>query len=464
MNRNILVKLVGYPATVLHGDAAVFDRWLWLRRNLKRGPLRTLDAGCGSGAFALYAAKRGNEAIGVSFDEGKNKIATERAALLGIKNVRFITGDLRQLDNMTEQLGLFDQIICFETIEHILGDEKLLKDFSLLLKSGGRVLLTAPYKNYAKHLLGDDAVSLSTYEDGGHVRWGYTHEEMGLLLGEAGFVVTKKEHVSGLISQLLIASYRRLQRRINYKAAWLIVFPLRILVILDPLITRIFNFPHLSIAVVGVKRRKESAFWLEDLKREGVYVHDRNAKGFSRVWRRIFRKIPDARGSVFEIGVGGGKHLDMFQAEGWETAGIDISPDVLARAERFLKKTAKLFMGDFLSFGERTQYDLVFHVGAVEHYQNRDDRIKFLEKMLDVTRDGGYAISIVPINIPEKTQGLPEIDYTSALMKSEFEELRIAEYKIFPHNMKGFLAPLPFAIEKCAGTLIGIMKKSSKNP
>jgi len=107
MDKNTLVKIIGYQATVLHGDPAVFDRWVWLRRNLMSGSLRTLDAGCGSGAFTMYAAKIGNDAIGISFDERNNRVAEERANLLKIKNIRFITGDLRKLSEIKKNSWLF---------------------------------------------------------------------------------------------------------------------------------------------------------------------------------------------------------------------------------------------------------------------------------------------------------------------------------------------------------------------
>ncbi|MBN2198086.1 methyltransferase domain-containing protein [Candidatus Wolfebacteria bacterium] len=252
--KNILVRLIGYLATVIHGDTAVFDRWMWLRRNLKSGNLRTLDAGCGSGAFTMYAAKIGNEAVGISFDEKNNKIAEERANILKIKKVNFIIGDLRRLDKMKNKIGKFDQIICFETIEHILNDQKLLYDFFNLLNPGGKLFLTAPYKYYYKHLLGDDKAGLSTYEDGGHVRWGYTHEEIENLFNKAGLIVEKKEYVSGIISQLLIVLYRFLVINVNHKIAWLVIFPLRIFVIFDSLITNLFKFSYLSIAIIGIKK------------------------------------------------------------------------------------------------------------------------------------------------------------------------------------------------------------------
>ncbi len=255
-----MVRLIGYYATILHGDVAVFDRYRWLKKHLLAGPLRTLDAGCGSGAFTMYAARIGNEAVGISFDDGNNKIAEERAKLLGINGVRFMTGDLRKLDELSGKLGLFDQIICFETIEHVLGDAKLVKDFSNLLKPGGTVLLTAPYKHYYKHLLGDDKTPLSTYEDGGHVRWGYTHEELEKIFNKAGITLVKKEYVSGIITALQMALSRFLRKKINFKVVWLLVFPLRILFLIDPLITWVTHCSHLTVAVTGVKKYESSYF------------------------------------------------------------------------------------------------------------------------------------------------------------------------------------------------------------
>ncbi|MEK7629856.1 MAG: class I SAM-dependent methyltransferase [Patescibacteria group bacterium] len=265
MDKNILVRIFGFSIMLLHGDNAVFDRWMWLRRNLKSGSLRTLDAGCGSGAFAMYAAKHGNEVVGISFDERKNKVATERAKILKIKGTHFITGDLRKLDEMKDALGLFDQIICFETIEHIVEDEKLIKDLSNILKPGGQLLLSAPYKFYLKHFLGDDKFEFSTYdthgnllggEPGGHVRWGYTHEELENIFNKANLGVEKKEYISGIISQSLIVLNRflRTRMRINDKIVWLILFPFRVLVILDTVISKLLKLPYLSVAVVGRKK------------------------------------------------------------------------------------------------------------------------------------------------------------------------------------------------------------------
>ncbi len=252
--RNALVRLMGWKATVLHGDPCVFDRWKWLKRHLVPGPLRTLDAGCGSGALTMYASKLGNEALGISFDEWNNQAARFRSSMLGIRNVEFMHGDLRNLDKMSSRLGKFDQIICFETVEHIQGDRKLLRDLSTLLKSGGRLLLTTPSKDH-KPLWGE---RLSESEDGGHVRWGYTHEELRALFSECGLEVMAEEYLSGVISQQL-TNLMRLLGKANVIVAWAIIFPLRILQILDSPLTRLLGYQYLSVGVVGVKRNSSVA-------------------------------------------------------------------------------------------------------------------------------------------------------------------------------------------------------------
>lgn len=247
--KNLLVRLIGWKATILHGDPTVFDRWKLLKRYLLTGPIRTLDVVCGSGAFTMYASKIGNESVGITFDERNSSIVSIRANILGLQNIKIIQKDLRYLDKYIDKLGKFDQIICFESIEHILDDRKLISELSLLLKPGGRLLLTTPFKHY-KPLRGD---RLSDYEDGGHVRWGYTHEEIRELFDTCGIDVILNEYVSGIISQQL-TNFMRILSKINSLFAWAIIFPLRIFQIFDPSLTKLIDYPYMCIGVVGKKR------------------------------------------------------------------------------------------------------------------------------------------------------------------------------------------------------------------
>ncbi len=244
---DFLLRLFGYFPTLLTGDTSTFDRWLWLRKHFRRG-LRTLDAGCGSGSFTFYAAKHGGGAVGVTSSDESIPKAEHRAAVLAITNVDFVKWDLREINAARERLGMFDQIICFEVIEHIMGDAKLLKDLSEFLRPGGRMYLTTPYKHY-RHLYAD---RLSETEDGGHVRWGYTHEEMKALMAAAGLEVEIEEYITGYVSQKIMNLQRRLVD-ISSLLAYIVTFPLRPLIVLDYVFRR-QRYPALSIGVVAVKK------------------------------------------------------------------------------------------------------------------------------------------------------------------------------------------------------------------
>lgn len=243
---HVLVRTVGWPATVLHGDPCLFDRWLWVRRHLRPGPLRTLDAGSGSGAFALYAARRGNEVVGISFDARNNEAARERARILGIESATFVDGDLRRLGELAETWEPFDQVLCLETIEHIVEDERLVRDLAGLLAPGGRLLLTTPSDRH-RRMLGDDN-ALNT--DGGHARWGYSHADLRALLESAHLRVVREDFVSGLVSQQL-TNVQRAACTLIGRAGAAVTLPVRPLALLDRPLTAALGYPYLCVAVVA---------------------------------------------------------------------------------------------------------------------------------------------------------------------------------------------------------------------
>src|SRR5215469_14254232 len=131
MNRSLLVQVFGFPATLVHGDTLVLDRWLWVKSYLPlvaTGSRRLLDVGCGTGAFTIGAARRGYRALGLSWDERNQRVAGERAVLCKAPLAEFEIQDVRHLDQRSDLRENFDVVLCCENIEHILNDQKLVLD------------------------------------------------------------------------------------------------------------------------------------------------------------------------------------------------------------------------------------------------------------------------------------------------------------------------------------------------
>jgi SAM-dependent methyltransferase len=246
-----MLRVLGWRALLIHGDPCVLDRWLWLRRHLGRGSARTFDAGCGNGAFSIYAAHVGNEVVAASFSPGEQEDARRRADLAGLQGIEFRTLDLRDLDEQRGVLGLYDQIICLETIEHIVDDERLVRSLAAMLKPGGRLLLTTPFDEHRP--LFSEELHPSPVEDGSHVRYGYSRQRLREIAHGAGLEVTSEAFVSGVVSQKLTDVMRRLTGRLGVVAGWAIVLPFRALVLVDAPLSRLLHYPHLCVAVCAVK-------------------------------------------------------------------------------------------------------------------------------------------------------------------------------------------------------------------
>jgi SAM-dependent methyltransferase len=224
------------------------DRWAFVRRYMRKGNVSTLDAGAGNGAFTIMAAAHGNRCLGLSFDEREMVDAASRAALVGASRATFMVADLRQLGALVHRLGGFDQIMCLEVVEHIMDDATLVRALYDLTNPGGQLLLTTPSSDHrAMH-----GERISASEDGGHVRWGYSTQELHALVESAGFQVIVDGRLSGLVSQRLTALMRRIQG-LHPALGWVVVLPLRPLGLLDAVATRVARYPHLCVSVVAVR-------------------------------------------------------------------------------------------------------------------------------------------------------------------------------------------------------------------
>src|ERR1700682_5677669 len=227
MDKSGLVRLFGFPATLLHGDTLVLDRWRWLRTRVSanRG-LHLLDVGCGSGAFTIGAALLGYSSLGLSWDESNQRVATQRASLCGAPQARFEGFDVRRLHERLERSQRFAVEVCLENIEHVIDERKLMRDIARLMNGGGRLLLTTPNIDY-RSITPDDEGPFLMIEDGRHVRRGYSESMLRQLCADAGLTVDDITFCSGLISQKLTWLLRTLSR-VHPLIGWLCILPLRI--------------------------------------------------------------------------------------------------------------------------------------------------------------------------------------------------------------------------------------------
>jgi SAM-dependent methyltransferase len=245
---DVLVRALGWRATMFHGDPCVVDRWIFARRHLRPGPVRTLDAGAGNGSFALMAGSKGNHVVALSFAEDELARAQRRANSVRMTRVVFRIGDLRRLSTFRDELGTFDQILCLEVIEHLNADQELVRLLAGLLRPGGQLLISAPSARHRPLF----CESLSSTEDGGHVRWGYSSEQLTAMLEAAGLSVVAQGEISGYVSQKLTNLMRRGQR-ITPGVGWLVVLPLRLVQLLDRPVTHALRWPFLSVTAVAVR-------------------------------------------------------------------------------------------------------------------------------------------------------------------------------------------------------------------
>lgn len=197
INNGLLIaflKKIFFPGP----DIALRQR-MKFAKNFKNGDILTLDAGCGNGAFSFEAYKKGNQIIGIDFDAEKLKRCEKYRDYLKIdqQRCRFKIFNIYELSKLNE---LFDQIICFETLEHLKNDNEVVSLFAKILKSDGFLHLCVPNAD-RKPYYGE---IISIKEDGGHLRLGYTSMKLEKMLNKEGFTVLKKDNAVGFFGKKLV--------------------------------------------------------------------------------------------------------------------------------------------------------------------------------------------------------------------------------------------------------------------
>lgn len=214
-----LYKWVGEIYVGKRAKLQYFKRWL-RRLNL---PANTeiIEIGSGDGVFAYYIAERMPQAnvVGMELNEIEAQVCQRIADEENFKNLHFESGSLLEM----KQTKQFDFAYCFDVLEHIENDDDALKEILGVLRPGASLLVHVPSR-WIMQMNGE----LETVPDDeawkinpGHVRNGYTPDELRSKIENAGFEVKKIELTQSKPMQRAHLLYARCEK----------ILPLRILIL-----------------------------------------------------------------------------------------------------------------------------------------------------------------------------------------------------------------------------------------
>jgi SAM-dependent methyltransferase len=89
------------------------------------------------------------------------------------------------LYDVSDETRRFNEIICFEVLEHLRRVRDVIKEFYRILRPGGIPHVCCPYRLHPRH----QAEVLDLQKTGGHVRPDYTKEDYSDLLETASFQI-----------------------------------------------------------------------------------------------------------------------------------------------------------------------------------------------------------------------------------------------------------------------------------
>jgi len=100
---------------------------------------KVLDLGCGDGTTALPAARRGADVLGVDIASNLVAAGAARAALEGLRNIRFEEGDASDLANLADKS--FDLVVTIFGAMFAPRPFDVAKEMVRVTKPGGRIVM-----------------------------------------------------------------------------------------------------------------------------------------------------------------------------------------------------------------------------------------------------------------------------------------------------------------------------------
>jgi len=171
-----------YPGLDLHtrNRASLCSFW-------ETGPRVVFDAGSGNGYFSWLAYKSGATVVAANFEKGQVDKAKEYLLEYKKADPNRLQFEQYNLYDLPKETRTFDEIICFEVLEHLRRDSDVVREFFRILRPGGVLHVCCPNRLHPRH----QAEVLDLNETGGHVRSGYTEDDYRELLEPLGFKIDR---------------------------------------------------------------------------------------------------------------------------------------------------------------------------------------------------------------------------------------------------------------------------------
>lgn len=154
-----------------------------------------IDIGGYDGTISSYLKDHFNQIDITVIDTNERGLEISRKK--GLNTLNASATDLSSISDRT-----IDYVLCFDVIEHIKKDEKLISEISRVLKENGKIFLTTPRQNGVIIPLIQKEKNLRLNKSWGHIKIGYSILELNKLFQNNGLRIIENYIIFNFFSKI----------------------------------------------------------------------------------------------------------------------------------------------------------------------------------------------------------------------------------------------------------------------